>query len=131
MSQENVEIVRAFVQAWNARDMDAVREMHDPDVILRTAEGWPERGPFVGREAVMREFERYRETWDADTLEPIGDISDAADRVVLRVIWHGAGYGPESNMEFTVVFMVRKGKFFGYEFFWNHAEALETLGLSE
>jgi len=68
MSQENVEVVRAGFQAWNAGDMDAVREMHDPSVIARTLEGWPEPGPFVGRDAVMRQFERLRETWDADAL---------------------------------------------------------------
>ena len=27
MSQKNVELVQAFVRAWNARDMDAVREI--------------------------------------------------------------------------------------------------------
>ena len=66
MSQENVEVVRATFEAWNAGDMDAFRELHDPDVIMRTAGGWPEPGPFVGREAVMRQFEQLRETWDAD-----------------------------------------------------------------
>jgi hypothetical protein len=34
-------------------------------------------------------------------------------------------------MEFTGVYTVRKGKIFGLEFFSDHAEALETLGLSE
>ena len=58
MSQENVEIVRAAFEAWNAGDMDALRELYDPDVIVRTPEGWPEPGPFVGREAVMRQFEQ-------------------------------------------------------------------------
>jgi ketosteroid isomerase-like protein len=66
MSQENVEIVRAAFEAWNAGDMDALREMHDPDVIARPPEGWPEPGPYAGREAVMRWFEQLRETWDAD-----------------------------------------------------------------
>ena len=36
-----------------------------------------------------------------------------------------------SNMEMTNVFMVRKGRIVYQEFFWDHAEALETLGLSE
>jgi ketosteroid isomerase-like protein len=131
MSQENVEIVEASFEAWNAGEMDAVRELFDPDVMWRVAEGWPEPGPFVGREAVMRFMEQLRETWDADTVEPIGDFIDAADRVVVRYIWRGAGHGPEANMEFTGVFTVRKGRIFGVEFFWDYAEALETLGLSE
>ena len=52
MSQENVEIVRRLYEAWNAGDMDALRESYNPGIILRTLEGWPEPGPFVGREAV-------------------------------------------------------------------------------
>ena len=33
MSQENVEVVRASLQAWNAEDMDALRELYHPDAI--------------------------------------------------------------------------------------------------
>jgi hypothetical protein len=52
--------------------MDAYREAYDPDVIMRSPDGWPEPGPFVGRKAVMRQFEQLRETWDADALEAVG-----------------------------------------------------------
>ena len=31
----------------------------------------------------------------------------------------------------TGVFTVRKGRIFFMEFFWDHAEALEAVGLSE
>jgi len=54
MSQENVKVVRAAFEAWNAGDMDAFRELLAPDVISRSPDGWPEPGPYVGREAVMR-----------------------------------------------------------------------------
>src|SRR5213080_4355369 len=99
MSQENVEIVRAGFEAWNAGDMDAFRELYDPDVIVRNAEGWPEPVPFVGREAAMGWFKQLRETWDTDTFELISDFIDAADHVLVRFIWRGAGQGPESRME--------------------------------
>ena len=131
MSQENVEIVKALFEVWNAADMNAARDLYDPDVIMRTAEGWPEPGPYVGREAVMREVERYSDTWDASTVVPISDFIDAGDRVAVRYIWRGAGHGPDLNLEATLVFTMRKGRIFGIEFFWGHAEALETLGLSE
>lgn len=111
--------------------MDALRELYDPDVIVRAIEGWPEPGPYIGREAVMRQWERQRETWGADALEPISDLLDAGDRVTVRIIWHAAGRVPDTSMEFTAVFTVRKGRIFGAEYFWDHAEALETLGLSE
>ena len=126
----NVETVKATYGAWNAGDMNALRELLHPDVIQRSPEGWPEPGPFVGREAVMRWWEQLREAWDADALEPISFI-DAGDRVVVRQIWRGAGHGPEVNLDITNVFTVRKGRIFYLEFFWDHAEALETLGLLE
>jgi ketosteroid isomerase-like protein len=131
MSRENVEIMKAAFAAWNAGDLVATREMYDPDVIMRNPEGWPEPGPVVGRDAVMRQIEQLRETWDTDAVVPISDFIDAADRVVVRFVWRGEGQGPEYNMEFTGVYTVRKGKIFGLEFFSDHAEALETLGLSE
>jgi ketosteroid isomerase-like protein len=131
MSQENVEIAQASFETWNAGDMDALRELFHPDVIVRYPEGWPEPGPFVGREAVMRQFQQARETWDADALEPTTDYIGAADRVLVRFIWRGVGHGPEAALEATAVYTVRKGRVFGVEFFWDHAEALEAVGLSE
>ena len=79
----------------------------------------------------MRQFGQQRETWDADAFELISDFIDVGDRVAVRFIWHGAGYGPEAGIEATGVYTVRKGKVFAIEHFWNHAEALETVGLSE
>ena len=131
MSQENVEIVRAGFEAWNSGDMDAFRESLAPEIIMSNPEGWPEPGPFVGREAVLRQWEQQRDLWDADSLEPVSGFIDAADRVVVRFVWHGAGRGPESNLELTGVYTVRSGMVIGVEFFWSHTEALETLGLSE
>ena len=130
MSQENVEIVRAAFAAWNAGDTDTLREAIDPNVMVWPAEGWPEPGPFLGREAVLRWFEQIREAWDTDAMAPI-TFTDAGDRVLVRVLWHGAGQGPESNMEFTVIYMLRKGMIVYQEHFWDHAEALEAVGLSE
>jgi ketosteroid isomerase-like protein len=131
MSQENVEVVLRVYEVWNAGDMDAFRELCDPDIIMRPPKGWPEPGPFVGREAVMREWHQLRETWDADAVEPISDFIEAADRVVVRQVWHGVGRGPESHLELTQVFTLRKGRIFYQEFFWDHAEALEAAGLRE
>src|SRR5262245_20658491 len=122
MSQENVEIMRAMNEAWNAGDMDAFRALLAPDTILRLPEGWPEPGPYVGRDAVMRQFLQLRETWDTDTFELIGDFIDVADRVLVRFIWHAAGHGPAANIEATNVIMIRKGRIFLSEFFWDHAE---------
>jgi ketosteroid isomerase-like protein len=131
MSQENVEIVRALFDTWNARDMDGLRALYDPGVIVRAPDGWPEPGPFVGPDAVMRQWEEMRETWEADRLDTVMDFVATADRVVGRFIWRGAGRGPETDLELTGVWTVRRGKIFATEFFWDHSHALEAMGLSE
>ena len=130
MSQENVEVVKAAFDAWNAGDMDRFREMYDPNVVLHMVPGWPEPGPYAGREAVMREWAQLRETWDADVGEPISFV-DVGDRVVVGHIWRGFGRGPDANIDMTIIFTLRQGRIASLEYFWDHAEALEAAGLSE
>jgi ketosteroid isomerase-like protein len=131
MSQENVEVVRAGLNAWNAGDMQGVSEVYDADVVMRPLEGWPEPGPFVGRDAVMRQWERLRESLDADALVPVGELIDAGDRVVARLAWRGSGRGPTMDIELTSVYTIRRAKCVYQELFRDHAEALEAAGLSE
>jgi ketosteroid isomerase-like protein len=130
MAQKNVDVVRAAVETWNAGDMAALRDLYDGDVIARAPEGWPEPGPDVGREAVIRQLKRLREAYDINALEPISDFIAAADRVVVRLMWRGTGRGPVANLELTTVMTVRKGRIFYVEWFWNHEDALDAVGLS-
>lgn len=77
----------------------------------------------------MRQWEQLRETWDADASEPISDFSGVGDRVAVRFIWRGAGYGPESNIELTSITTVRKGRMVFVEFFWDHARVTHRIGV--
>jgi len=131
MSRENVEFVRRAVEAWNAGAMDRLSEFYAPDAIVRGLDGWPEPGPYFGWEEIRRSFERIREPWKTDSIEIVGAIRDAGDRVVTRWRWRVEGQGPPSEMEFTVVLTIRAGKIHYHEYFWNHVEALEALGLRE
>jgi hypothetical protein len=47
------------------------------------------------------------------------------------MIWRERGHGPEADAEATGIFTIRNGQIRVAEFFWDHVEALETLGLSE
>ena len=58
---------------------------YDPNVIVRMPDDWPDPGPFMGRDAVMRQVKQLRDTWDADTLELISDFIDVGDRVAVRM----------------------------------------------
>jgi ketosteroid isomerase-like protein len=131
VSQENVEVVRRANDAWNAGNMDVLRELYDPDVIVRAVDGWPEPGPYVGRDAVIDQWEKQREAFDSNYLEVVGDYVDVGDRVAVRVVWRGVGAGPEADIELTALFTVRNGLVFATEFFWDHSDALKAVGLEE
>jgi ketosteroid isomerase-like protein len=111
--------------------MEKYQTLLHPSTVLHPVPDWPEPGPFAGREAVMAQFTWQRDTLDFDTAEPVGDFIDAGDRVVVRFRWQGAGSGPGVAMEFTGIYTVRNGLVHSQEFFWDHAEALEAVGLSE
>jgi ketosteroid isomerase-like protein len=132
MSQENVEVLLRGLNAYNAGDLAAMREMYDPAAVMHHLEGWPEAGPSVGRDAVVRSLEDLRETWTSrDSLELIGEPIDVGNRVLVRAAWHVSGVIPDQTMGFSVIFTFRNGKVIAQEYFWNHDEALEAAGLSE
>jgi ketosteroid isomerase-like protein len=111
--------------------MDRVRNVYDPGVVMYHLEGWPEPGPSVGKDAVMRQWAIQRDTLNIDVVEPISEFVEAGDRVIVRYTWRGTGSGPDMRMEMTAVYTVRKGKILVVEHFWDHAEALEAVGLRE
>ena len=132
MSEENVKVAQEAFRAWNDGDMERLRELYDPDAISRPTPDWPEPGPGVGRDAIMRQFIQMRETLDDDALEVLAPgFRPVADRVVARFAWKGVGRGPTMNMEMTLIYTIRKRRIYEVEFFWDHAEALEAVGLSE
>ena len=59
MSQQNVEVVKAAFDAWNAGDMDRFRDLYDPNVVLHMLPDWPEPGPYAGRAHESVEKRRF------------------------------------------------------------------------
>jgi ketosteroid isomerase-like protein len=108
-----------------------VRELYDSDAVMEVGNNWPEPGPFVGRDAVMQQLNRVRAAFDRDSLEFLSDLVAVGDRVIVRTGWHGSGRGPQSDMEWTVVITIRDGRILNAQYFWDHAEALDAMGLSE
>jgi ketosteroid isomerase-like protein len=131
MSQDNVEIVRTYFKLWNAGDMEGVRELHDPDAVMEATPDWPEPGPFVGHDAVMQQLNRVRAAFDSDSVEFLSDLAAVGDRVIVRTGWHGFGRGPQSDMAWTNVITIRDGRIINVQYFWDHAEALEAVGLRQ
>lgn len=131
MSQENVKIAREAIEAWNAGDMDRLRELYDPDAVYALPSDWVEAGPYLGRDAIMEQFRQLRDIWRDDSSFDCIDTLDARDRVVVQVDFHGDTRGLPLTTEMAWVYTMRQGLIVRLEIFRSKAEALEAVGLSE
>ena len=134
MSEENVNVVRAFLDATTRRDMARVVELADPEIELHGTVGGVEEGRiYRGLAEVIREYDQVDgEAWEERRIEPEGFL-DADDDVV--VMFHefrrGKGSGVELELDTAAVFKVRDGRVARMQGFMDPAAARTAAGLSE
>jgi ketosteroid isomerase-like protein len=133
MSQENVEIVRASIAAYNRGDWDAALKDFDPYFVFRPVANWPENRPTLGRDAYRSFFDELTTTLGTGAATVIEDPIDAGLQVLTRtrVRSHGRSSGIEDELTFTQVHTFRRRKVVMLEYFIDHQEALEAAGLRE
>jgi ketosteroid isomerase-like protein len=134
MSQENVEIVRAAWNGWLRRDMDALAECFDSDIVydLTHFREWPDRIA-RGSAAVRRLLTEWLEVWES--LEAgVDEFLAARDGRVVVLTWQ-RGRGRQSGlpMEFdwALIVTVRDGKLRRCDAYDDRSEALEAAGIQE
>ncbi len=134
MSEENVELVRHFVQAFNGRDLAAMSQRFDSQIEWRP--GGPaavERDVYRGGDEVSSGFAATWETWEIFTLEE-GEVRDLGDSLVWlgrARLRGGDASHVELDQEFAIHFLVRGERIVQFQGFRNWQRALEAAGLSE
>jgi ketosteroid isomerase-like protein len=133
LSQENVELVRAALEAHN-RGGDAWLDFMAEDVEIHPdASRWPEAKPFRGREEFRRFVADIDQDFEGGSRQEIKEILAIGDRVVARTDWGGRGRasGIDLRSSLTTLNTVRDGKIAKIDYFFDHAKALEAVGLRE
>lgn len=69
MSQENVEIVRRFVECWRLLDWDAVAALVGPAVEQHPTVGGVEQRVLRGVGEIRADYETVEELWDEHRIE--------------------------------------------------------------
>jgi ketosteroid isomerase-like protein len=131
MSQENVEVVKAWFDAFNREDWDAAFKDAAPgaEIDMSRAVG-PWRGVY-GLDQVRRVMEEFRETWESARQEP-HEFIEAGDLVVVPSTVHLKGRdGIEVSASATTVWTIRDGAIERVTMYQDRQEALEAVGLSE
>ena len=133
MSDENVEVVRRGIEAFNRRDRDAFVAICDVEVENFPPQEWPENAPIRGAEAIWEFFVEAQDAWDQGSYA-WGELIDAGrNKIVAHQLreLHGKSSGAAVAWSYWVVFTFRDGKVLRWEWFADRAEALEAAGLSE
>jgi ketosteroid isomerase-like protein len=133
MSQENVELIRRAIEAWNRGDIDGWLDQATPDFV------WIPAGPaavehsiYRGRDEVREAMAGGWETWEEFRFEE-SEIRSLGESVVWlgRVHARGRASEVELDQEFAIHAVVRDGRLARTEGFLSRAEALEAAGLQE
>jgi ketosteroid isomerase-like protein len=132
MSQENVEVVRRGIEAFNADDWDLALSFYDTEAEWHPYMAALESRIYKGRTSIRRMWEEMRAQFPDFAVEA-EELQDFGDCVVVGLVARGTGRasGIESLTKFTQVWTVSKGKIVRVEGFQQRSEALAAAGLSE
>jgi uncharacterized protein len=133
MSEENVEVVRRLVEAFNRGDVDTVLAAFTVDCEIDEPPQMPDspaqgyRGPDGVREWMGNLRNIAGTTFEVRAATPSGDA------LLCEVASHGRGRGSDVPIDWTTfaVFDLRDGKVSRLRVFLDRHEALEAVGLSE
>jgi ketosteroid isomerase-like protein len=132
MSEQNVEIARKAMEAFNRHDRDAYLRLLDPEVEFRADPEWPESGTVAGREAVWDFAVSLTDAWEQDAFEMVEFIDAGDDKLVARYRRpvRGKASGITDVLDYWCVTTFRRGRIIGQEWFASRAKALEGVGLT-
>jgi ketosteroid isomerase-like protein len=133
MSQENVEIVKRSIQAFNERDLDTWLALSHPDFEYHGLADWPVRSRvFRGREGIERVLTQTDDEFDEFRQEPL-ELIDAGDRVAVVFEISAIGKQSRAPVRFTdaAVWTISDGLITRCQICGTREKALETVGLSE
>ena len=132
MSEENIEIVRSALDAWNRQDDEAALQLFAADTELDASGRILNPDIYTGIEGFMRFRRDIAEAWDRFELE-IEDLFDSGSLVVVfvRSIGKGRASGIEVDFRSAWLVTVSDQKITRVRLYRERKEALEAAGLSE
>jgi uncharacterized protein len=130
MSQESVDVARRSIDAFNRRDVEALRVLDDPDIEVDwSASRGVEAGVYRGIDAVLRLYADAFSVFDEIILEPDRFI-DAGESVVVPNKSRSRGReGVEVFTRNALLFTVRSRRITRICLYQETAQALEAVGL--
>jgi len=109
MAEQDVDISRRLVDAWNRRDVDAAPELCAEDMIWEST--MVEGMVFRGLPAVLGAAEGLWTTWEVLTFDEV-EVSEAGGSILWLGKVHAEGRGStlKLDLQYGLVLEIRDGK---------------------
>jgi ketosteroid isomerase-like protein len=133
MSTENIDALRAALEAFNSRDIGRILGFLDPDFEVEVPPALSaEPDTYRGHEGARRYFESFWETMDEIRFRP-QRFWDAGESVVvaMRLTAKGRHTAIPVEQRFAQVWTFRDGKATRARTYLSEAEALNAAGLGD
>jgi ketosteroid isomerase-like protein len=128
MADQTEAVARAYIDACNTDDLDAVLALLHPEVELHEAAALPGAVSAVGFDAVRHYLDRFDAHWSSFHWQPL-EWRISGDRALCRARLKltGRKSGIDVDREWIYVFTVRDGKLFRQDGFDDMAAATKAL----
>jgi ketosteroid isomerase-like protein len=131
MSQENVEIVRALFEAWNAADYETALSFYAPDVEW-DGTNLPDGKIGRGHQAIIDHLVRWAAVWDDWTVEVERVVEAGGDQVIVFMRERGrSASGLTMDERHSELYTLSDGKIVRRQGFSDPNQAFEAAGLRE
>jgi ketosteroid isomerase-like protein len=133
VSEQNVELHRRLIQAYNERDTDAFIALCDPQIEVHSVFAAPGGAVYHGHDGVRKWHRDLEEAWGDDfRVEPEAFFDLAEDTLAFSLLHgHGRQSGVEVEMQNAQVARLRDGLVVYMKVYIHREDALRDLGVSE
>jgi ketosteroid isomerase-like protein len=132
MSQENIEVTRRAIEAYNQRDFEALEQVNHPDMELDwSASRGLQAGVYRGWGEVRAFYDNFLDTFEEVRLEPERFIESGDSVVVPNSAQIRGREGIETPVHSALVFEIRDGRVIRLCLYQETGEALAAAGVEE
>jgi ketosteroid isomerase-like protein len=132
MSQENLDLVRRSVEAFNDRDIPSLESICSEDFVYRLIGGFADMmgTEFRGQDAALRWVREWMESFESRAeIETIREVNDQV-LAILNIEATGATSGAGTSLRIGQVYSFRDGRISEQDSYYTPDDALKAVGLT-
>jgi ketosteroid isomerase-like protein len=132
MSRENLEIVRAFTEAFNAGDTEALIACCDPNIEFHSTFAAVGGANYHGHDGMRKWHRDIEEAWGEKIRSELETVFDLGEDVLVFTVLHGRGQqsGVEVELPAAMVVRSRDGRLVYFKGYAHREDALRDLRVS-